>query len=674
MPELPFRQIHMDFHTAPDIPNVGSDFDATEFIETLKSAHVNGINLFAKCHHGMYYYPTKIGTMHPTLKFDLLGEQVKACRQANIRVGIYTTVVWNEEWCDRHPEWMAVSHDGTLGIKKPHTANVCGWRYLCQNNPNLVAYLKAEATEICECFKPDAYWIDIAWQMPGCMCRTCTAERKSLGIDHTDQHALRRHARLGEIRFMKDMTQFLKTLAPAMDVFYNSRIYEPDQADDADASARHKREHSDFIDIESLPSETWGYTHFPINVNYVNKYPKEITMMNGKFHKEWGDFGSLRNIEALEYECFRGLANGAKICIGDQLHPSGKIDKTVYNRIGQIFASIEAKEPWCKNTKKISQIGIFTPNKVVEPNNTSGTISEGVYRIMSELHHLFDFIDFQDDLAGYDLLILPDDIRLPPDVATRINTYLHSGGKLFATAMGGLAADKDFFAIDALGVTYQGPAEYKTRYTRLSPEVFAGLPPMDYVTYEQGTSVEARPNTQILAHVVNPYYNRTWDHFCSHRQTPPNKLTTEPCIVKSGNCIYLSNPLFKDYAINGCRIFKETLKTCLDILLPNPLLRGGGQLPSLVETALRRQDDKLILHILSYIIQRKCRTLDIIEEKLPLLGQEISVRTGVCPAKVYSVPDKKDLPFSHENSYTRIRLPEGGEGGGSGGHYMIVIE
>jgi hypothetical protein len=23
-------------------------------------------NLFAKCHHGMYYYPTKIGTMHPT--------------------------------------------------------------------------------------------------------------------------------------------------------------------------------------------------------------------------------------------------------------------------------------------------------------------------------------------------------------------------------------------------------------------------------------------------------------------------------------------------------------------------------------------------------------------------------------------------------------------------------
>ena len=64
---IPMRQIHLDFHTSPFIPEVGYDFDADEFTDILKKAHVNSINLFAKCHHGMYYYPTHLGTQHPGL-------------------------------------------------------------------------------------------------------------------------------------------------------------------------------------------------------------------------------------------------------------------------------------------------------------------------------------------------------------------------------------------------------------------------------------------------------------------------------------------------------------------------------------------------------------------------------------------------------------------------------
>ena len=54
-----FRQIHLDFHTSPLIPDVGADFDPEEFAATLKNAHVNSINLFARGHHGMLYYDSK---------------------------------------------------------------------------------------------------------------------------------------------------------------------------------------------------------------------------------------------------------------------------------------------------------------------------------------------------------------------------------------------------------------------------------------------------------------------------------------------------------------------------------------------------------------------------------------------------------------------------------------
>ena len=64
MRKLPSRQVHLDFHTSPSIPGVGAKFDKKQFQAALIEGNVNSITVFAKCHHGMYYYPTKIGTMH----------------------------------------------------------------------------------------------------------------------------------------------------------------------------------------------------------------------------------------------------------------------------------------------------------------------------------------------------------------------------------------------------------------------------------------------------------------------------------------------------------------------------------------------------------------------------------------------------------------------------------
>jgi alpha-L-fucosidase len=109
------RQIHLDFHTSPFIPDVGSEFDANEFAQTLKKAHVNSVTVFAKCHHGMCYYPTKTGTQHPALNGrDMLGEQIEALHRAGIRAPIYTTVVWEEDAAARFPTWRQMRKDGTF--------------------------------------------------------------------------------------------------------------------------------------------------------------------------------------------------------------------------------------------------------------------------------------------------------------------------------------------------------------------------------------------------------------------------------------------------------------------------------------------------------------------------------------------------------------------------------
>lgn len=70
----PTRQVHLDFHTSEHIPDVGASFRKEQFQEALRLGHVNQINVFAKCHHSWSYYPTSIGTRHPHLSIDLLGQ------------------------------------------------------------------------------------------------------------------------------------------------------------------------------------------------------------------------------------------------------------------------------------------------------------------------------------------------------------------------------------------------------------------------------------------------------------------------------------------------------------------------------------------------------------------------------------------------------------------------
>ena len=67
-----FRQVHLDFHTSPLIPGIGEKFDNKQWQDTLKEAAVDSITCFSCCHHGYSYHPTKVGKMHPHLKFNLL--------------------------------------------------------------------------------------------------------------------------------------------------------------------------------------------------------------------------------------------------------------------------------------------------------------------------------------------------------------------------------------------------------------------------------------------------------------------------------------------------------------------------------------------------------------------------------------------------------------------------
>ncbi|WP_199728634.1 beta-galactosidase trimerization domain-containing protein [Cohnella faecalis] len=125
------------------------------------------------------------------------------------------------------------------------------------------------------------------------------------------------------------------------------------------------------------------------------------------------------------------LAQGAKCSIGDQLEPSGVLSVPMYKRIGEVYAEVEKKEPWCRNVTAVTDIGVFTPEEFhgADTGNLPEA-SEGVCRLLQESGHQFDFIDSEADFSKYRLLILPDVIPVSDAFAQRLKQYLEEAAAL----------------------------------------------------------------------------------------------------------------------------------------------------------------------------------------------------------------------------------------------------
>lgn len=636
--DMRYRQIHLDFHTAPVISDVGRDFDAEDFAATLRAAHVNSINIFAKCHHGMCYYPTKVGKMHPALGFDLMGTMITVLHRNDIRCPLYFPIGWEEDAAE-HTEWLEVGRDGIPGHKRKDDATYNTWRKLCLNNEDYKNYIRRQLKELIDGYEVDGLWFDIIFQQR-CICPTCAAEMRLLGMNPDDERDVLRHDEYVLRKFQKEINTFVKSFGKDIPTFYNSS-WMPNTG--LDGLSIEERSHcQDHMEIESLPSGDWGYNHFPFFVNYHNRHNENVIGMNGKFHLTWGDHGSLKNNEALEYECFRMLANGAACSVGDQLHPRGVMNKAAYARIGRVYEVIEKVEPEVEGSAKVADIGVVVSTDFYTKDTTA---DEGVMRMLMELHYTFDFIPADEELNRYRLLILPDHVETDEAFRKRMEAYLKQGGKVIATYHS---------CMDGISVHYVGENAYEPAYLVSEEGAFAGVEPLEYVCYRRGALVTSE--LPVKAYIGEPYYNRTADCFSSHRQFPFDRISEHPAVLLGEQVGYCAFPLFTDYMQNGNRVYRDVIAELLSQLLPKPAVRIAA--PTCAEITVRRKAGATSVHIISYIPERRTRTIDIVDTRIPLYGVKVSVPAEKAYRCARLARSGEELPVTVKDGYATTVVPE----------------
>jgi hypothetical protein len=659
--DLPYRQIHLDFHTGEWIPDVGAEFDAREFVTVLKRAHVNSINIFAKCMHGYAYYDTRVAARHPSLRRDLLGEMLRELRPAGIAANYYYCLTWDALAASRHPEWRILDKNGQPVIFGGHNNGV-EWQQVCLNSPYLDQVAR-ENEEILTRYRADGAWFDIAWTPPaGCFCQWCRAERARAGLSDSPPD-IKRHNKMVAKRMETRMKELVHRHWPEALVFYNSRTV---------LGIRDELENYSHIEVESLPTGGWGYTHLQLRVREMRNFGKPLVGMNGRFHKSWGDFGGLKNQAALDYEVLSFLANGARCCVGDQLHPRGRLDRVTYDRVARIYERVEALEPYARGARAVTDIGVISA-AVNTPETTSGIplIDTGFTNMLLELHQQFDVLDLESRFDAYKLLIVPDNIQPTPALVEKIRRYLAGGGALLATHRSLWDPQTGQFALPELGVKYLGESRYRDEYFYPVPGALAGLADYAYFLYQRGLSIEALPGTEVLATYGHPYFDRSPEHYSSHVQTPVDRRTAEPLVARRGNTAYIANPFFTAYAADGYGVYKQVVAELIAKLAPNPAL-AAKNLPSTAQVTLLQQQaaggTRYVVHLLYYPLTRRAPNLDVIEEPGLLKDVQLSIRTPQRHSRVRLVPNGTDLPVQHNGGYASFTVPF------VEGHQAIVIE
>jgi len=189
-------------------------------------------------------------------------------------------------------------------------------------------------------------------------------------------------------------------------------------------------------------------------------------------------------------------------------------------------------------------------------------------RVLCELKMQFDNVTLAASWDKYKVLVLPDETELTAEIAERLTAHLDRGGAIISTGCSGLDETRSRFALDAWGVDYQGDDPYDPAFIEFGAEFAAGMPDMPVTLYEKGTSITARPGTEVLATITAPYYNNVWDGRHGFRYTPPDKDTGRPAVTVNGRVAHVSHPVFRTYFSSAALPMRQIIANLLDRFLP----------------------------------------------------------------------------------------------------------
>lgn len=666
------RQIHLDFHTPGFVP-VADEFNAKSFYDTLEAAKVNSISFFAKCHHGYSYFKSKIGTPHPGMTRDMFGEAAREAEKRGMGFLSYFSLNVDEVIAELHPEWVALFRDGSpVDTQILQDGSELYWRWLCPNKGGYLDEFFFPHVEECLASYPmDGIFIDMAGYLPeSCFCDNCVSAMRAQGLDPDNS--------IDHNKFNSaNMQAFAKRLRETMDRYRPGMRLEIACFNAWGEARKAPGTISEFY-VESLSYQT-GWFNFPVMGRYVSNTGVPVTGMTGRFLKNWGDFGTVLSPHQLKLQVGQHLSIGASCSVGDHLHCNGKLEKAVYDVIGEAFSHVEKLQPYCSGMERTREVAILIPEGV-ESNAAAGTGKGGVIdlwdcvygagKLLMEGHFQWDVIDPSMSLDGLSAAVLIHPY-LTNEYIDKIEAFVSGGGMLIVDANGILAPEsvaarwKQFIGLESAEMS-EHPGSF---YRLTDPALASGVPDMANYAHAPSVEIVASGDAKVHARAIHAPCVRSREHFYGHFHGP-DMVDAGPAITSvtrgSGKVVVLAQALLAAYLNTGYHAHRTLLNHILDLAVPEKLITTDA--PTVMEITAGRKGGRTVLQFLGFVADRRHRySFESVNETMPL-SATVELRTDKPVTRVMEPISGQKVVFSETPTGIKFVTPP------VVGHLMVLVE
>ncbi|MNR18163.1 hypothetical protein D3C85_1348760 [compost metagenome] len=140
-------------------------------------------------------------------------------------------------------------------------------------------------------------------------------------------------------------------------------------------------------------------------------------------------------------------------------------------------------------------------------------------------------------------------------------------------------------------------------------------------------------------------------------------------MVESHNGIYIAWNVFEDYASLGSLAVKETVLYAINRLLgSSKTLSTNLPAQGVVTLMEQKQHNRYVNHLLYVTPVKRGKSIEVIEDVIPLHDVEVSLRLPSKVSRIYLAPQLQEIPFEQDGdklTYTVSKLDL---------HQMIVLD
>ncbi len=474
-----YSRFLVDQHITDLKPEYMSHYDPEKFVNTIKDIGLDSVMVYACCHNGNCYYPTRCGHQHRGLKGrDIFGETVQGLRDAGIVPIAYYTVIFHNDSARRFPHGVPVDKNGSVYDGRYH--------FGCPNNPDIADFYMEQLREISQ-YPIEGIFIDMTYWPAICCCESCREKfRKETGfeipeiINWSDPLWLKyqqfRENSMAE--FAKKLTMTVKEIKPECTVTHQfSPVLHGWRLGQSTGIA----EASDYVTGDFYGGKQQQRLALKLFDAYSTHKPSEFMTSRCVTLK---DHTSTKSDDELYLHALTTLANGSAYFFIDALNPDGSLEQNFYQRIKKINQELlPFKEMIAHHRPELcAEVGVYfaiescvnllnngvkTKNLKEVCNNmaqrSNPVVEEllGITGLLQNLHIPYKFItERQEDYSSLKVLIVANANHLKQKEYNKMRKFVQDGGLLIVTGHTSLCSREekydDFQLGDLFGIRYSG--------------------------------------------------------------------------------------------------------------------------------------------------------------------------------------------------------------------------